>query len=148
MTDAIPRTFIADEPAVRAAFNGDELYAQKSAINEEVGDLEQMDYWNVVQPPKGEQVMHTKFVLKRKRDENGTICKHKARSIVCEKEEESCQKKSFLPVVHPNVTSSILSLSVQKGWASKHTDFENTFPNGILERTVYSEIPSHLFTDR
>lgn len=39
----------------------------------------------------------------------------------------------------------IMCLSLQKGWTSKHLDFQNAFPNGHLDRPIYAEFLRHIF---
>lgn len=45
--NAIPRTFRADEPAVRKALYRDDHNASKSAISREVSNLQRMSCWNI-----------------------------------------------------------------------------------------------------
>lgn len=42
--------------------------------------------------------MHTKFVVKPKKDEKRQVCKHKARLVVCKKEEEDSREDNFSKV--------------------------------------------------
>lgn len=72
--NAMPNTFTADEPTVREARNGDDRNAWRSIMDNEVRKLQRMGCWKEVDRAKDEQVMHTNFVLKRKRDENGMMC--------------------------------------------------------------------------
>lgn len=103
--------------------------------------------WDVLQRPNGEQLIHTKFVLNRKRDENEAICKHKGLCLVRGNEKESCQEVTFSPIAYHNVISLIFSLLVHNRWVAKHINFENAFSNGVLERTVYAEMPAQVFLD-
>lgn len=137
--NAMPKKFTADEPAGGKARNGDQRDAWKIATKM-VSNLQRMGRCNVVQRTKSEQGMHTNFILKQKRLENGKICEHNVRLVVCGNEEEYCRKKAFSPAVHQNVIRLILSQSVWTGLASKHIDFENALPNGVLKRTVYPKI--------
>lgn len=63
-----------------------------------------------------------------------------------ERKRELSKRKVFFNA-HHNVVRLIFSLSVQKGGTLKNVDFENTLPYGVLERTVYAEMPVHVFTD-
>lgn len=83
------RKFTADELAVREALNEDRRDAWKSAINKDINNLQRMGCWKAVQRPKGEQVLHTRFVLKQKREEIGKTCNRKALLVVSVKERES-----------------------------------------------------------
>lgn len=141
----MPRNYEKDEPTANEALAGMDKVLWKNAMRREVANLGQMECWTVEQRPKGEWVMNTKSVLKRKRDENGDIAKYKARLVICENEEERCQEDTFSPVAHQFMIKLILCLSLQQEWIARHVDFENAFPNGRLERSVFAEMPKSMF---
>lgn len=45
------------------------------------------------------------------------------------------------------VAKLALYISLQKRWKAKHLKFENDFSNVYLKRFVYSQVPSHTFSD-
>lgn len=83
---------------------------------------------------KNDQVMHTKFVLKQKRDDSRKVFKYKTRLVVCVNKDESCQEDTFSAAAHHFIVKLTLCHCVEHGLKSKHIDFENAFPNGMLER--------------
>lgn len=86
-------------------------------------------------------MLHTKFVLKRKRDEHGAVSLHKARLVIFCNEQTDFNEDSFSPVTVYTVAKAMICLALQKGGHARHFDFESTFHNGRLERPVYAEIP-------
>lgn len=52
-------------------------------MRKEFDTLQQMNCWYVVSRPRNKQVMHSKFVLNQKRDENRKIAKHMKCIVVC-----------------------------------------------------------------
>lgn len=61
---------------------------------------------------KNTGVPHSKFVLRRKRDDNGILQRYKARSVVCGNEEMASDIDTFSPVVDYVVAKLILCPSV------------------------------------
>lgn len=47
--------------------------------------------------PNNDRVLHSKFILKKNRSENGEVKKYKPRFVVCGKEEEDNDKISSSP---------------------------------------------------
>lgn len=146
--NAIPRTFTSDEPTLQQAIKSADKEEWVKAITKEIKTLKAMECWEQVSRPVNERVLHTKFVLKRKRDENNEISKYKARLVVCGNEEVESHEETFSPVAHYSVIKLIFCLCIQRNWTVKHIDFENAFPNGESERPVYVEMPSRMPTEQ
>ena len=53
-----------------------------SAMNEEIEKIERNKTWTLVPRPKGKNVIGTKWVFRNKLNEDGEVCKNKAR-LVC-----------------------------------------------------------------
>lgn len=112
----------------------------------EIKPLENKNCWEILKRPTNQQVMHTNFVLKQKKDEQGSVCIHESHLAVCKNEETDCTEETFSLVAHYFIIEVILSLSVQKGGTTRHLDIENAFPHGYFDRPVYAEWPRRLFT--
>lgn len=97
--------------------------------------------------PKGTNVLHTKFVLRRKRKDDGYIEKYKVGLVVCSNKENNNDNDFCPPVVDYTVIKLLQSVAIQKRWKVKQFDFQNAFPNGNLDRAVYADLPKHLFTE-
>lgn len=52
-------------------------------MEEESTALENMNCWDVDPLPQNEHVLHSTFVLERRKDESGNLKCHKARFVVC-----------------------------------------------------------------
>lgn len=48
------------------------------------------------------------------------------------------------PVVDFRTLKPLFSIAKQRKWAASHLDFQNAFPSGKLECSVYTEVPEHL----
>lgn len=92
---------------------------------------------------KGKSVLHTKFVLKRKRDETGAVKKCNTRLVACENGGTEYDHDIFFPVSDFTVIKIILCPAIQRKWQVRQVNFQNAFPNGKLKRPLYAELPGH-----
>lgn len=88
---------------------------------------------------KDRQVLHSKFVLFRKRDHTVTVKKYKARFVVCGNEEHEYDDECFSPVPDISTKKLIICFVKQRKWHVRHVDFQKAFPNVLLERPIYIE---------
>lgn len=93
------------------------------------------------------KVLHSLFVLRRKRNQCGKIEKYKAREAIRKIKESDNDNDYFSSVVDYTLTKWLLCLAVHRKWEVKHFDFHNAFSNGNLYRPVYAELPQHIFFD-
>ena len=71
-----------EEPkAVHEALNGEQSSQWREAMESEYSSLLQKDTWDLVPPPEGKNVVGSRWVLKVKRDENGSVNRFKARLV-------------------------------------------------------------------
>lgn len=75
-TGSLRRTRTDDIPTARDALTSEDAEKWKASMDKEAGELEQLDSWTKVERPMN-KVLHTKFVLKKKRDANGNIANKK-----------------------------------------------------------------------
>lgn len=143
--NALTRVRSDDEPLPREALRGLDAPQWKEAIRVEVQTLKDTSCWTEVKRPSREKVLHSKFVLKRKCDQNKTITKHKARFVVCGNEETENEEESFSSVPDFSVLKLVMSIAKQRGWCERHYDVQHAFPNGKLERAVYVELPKFIY---
>lgn len=126
---------------MREALQGDESSLSREALGKEVKTLEDIRYWKVVPRPTYKKVMHTKFILKSKKNEQRNMCKYEACLVVCVIEEMKCQEDTFSTFGDHFIMKRISCLSTQTGWMSRHIDFKNSFPNGHLMKPLYANLP-------
>lgn len=137
------RTRTEDEPTAREALASEDADQWKTSMDSEVQALKKLDCWTVVENPGNANVMHSKFVLKKKRKSDGTVAKYKARLVVCGNEDVDYIDDSFAPVVDFTLVKLFLAIAVQRKWQVRQLDFDNAFPNGKLDRDVYVYVPRH-----
>ena len=111
----------------------------RRAMLEEMNAIEENETWQLVDPPPGCRPISLKWVYKVKRDEIGTIVKHKARLVSrgfvqCEGIEF---EEVFAPVAHMESVRLLLALVAAKDWRVHHLDVKSAFLNGELAETVF-----------
>lgn len=79
--------------------------------------------------PRITKFLHSKFVLRHKRDHRGEIKKFKARLVVCGNKQKKIDLEIFSPVVDYTLIKIILCLDVQKKYMIKQFRFQNVIPN-------------------
>lgn len=94
--------------------------------------------------PENTPVLHSKFVLKRERNESGEIKKYKARLVVFGNEEVKNDEESFSPVPDFTIIKLILFIAAQRDWHCTHFDFQSAFSNRRLTRPVYMDLRRHV----
>jgi hypothetical protein len=110
----------------------------------EMDAVEQNHTWELADLPRGHRTITLKWVFKLKRDEAGTIVKHKARLVARGflQQEGVNFDDAFTPVARMESVRLILALASQEGWRVHHMDVKSAFLNGDLKEEVYVHQPS------
>src|SRR6185437_10981230 len=84
-----------------------------------------------------------KWVFKLKRDEAGTVVKHKSRLVArgFVQQEGVDFDDAFAPVARMESVRLLLALAAQEGWRVHHMDVKLAFLNGDLKEEVYVHKP-------
>jgi hypothetical protein len=84
-----------------------------------------------------------KWVFKVKRDEHGTVSKHKACLVVkgYAQRHGIDYDEVFTPVARLDSLCLLIALAAQEGWEVHHMNVKSTFLNGDLQEEVYIEQP-------
>ena len=108
-------------------------------MQEEMNSLQKNDTYELVELPKGRQVLMNKWVFKLKNDSSGKLAKHKAWLIV----KGFAQKKGidfqeiFSPVVKMSSIRVVLGLIVSLDLELEQLDVKTTFIHGDLNEEIY-----------
>ena len=136
----------SDDPTYKQAINGPDANLWKDAINKEIEGLERLKTWNIVDRPKDQRAVGSRFVLRRKRDAQGNISKYKARLVAqCFTQTFGLDyTETFSPVVRLNTVLVLLSLAATKDWEIHQMDVDTAYLNATLEEEIYLEPPNEL----
>ena len=117
----------------------------KAAIQAELDALMKTKTWQVVERPKGRNVIQCKWVFKIKKDAEGKIEHYKARLVTkgFTQVEKVNYYETWAPVAKLASICTILALAACHDWDIDMFDFHNAFLNGELNdnEEVYMEQP-------
>jgi hypothetical protein len=100
--------------------------------------------WNVAdRPTAGARVFPSKFVLKIKRNSDGTIERYKARLVLLGHLQRPNIDffETYAPVVDITAVRIALVIAVQTGMSMHHLDVKCAFLNGYIEEEIYMRLP-------
>ena len=116
------------------------------AMNLEMDSLHDHNVWDLVELPKGQKVVGSKWVFKLKRNEYGSVEKCKARLVAqgYSQEKGLNYDETFSPVVKSESICSAIALASKNGLKMYQLDVTTAFLNGELEEEVYVKQPEGL----
>jgi hypothetical protein len=112
-------------------------------MEQELKSVEQNRTWELVPLPDGHRPITLKWVFKLKKDELGTVIKHKARLLArgFVQQERIDYDDAFAPVARMESVRVLLALAAQEGWQVHHMDAKSAFLNGDLKEEVHVRQP-------
>jgi hypothetical protein len=132
----------SDEPASFA--EAEHSLSWRKAMMEEMDSIEESGTWSLVDLPPGRKPIGVKWVFKMKRDEHGTMSKHKAHLVVkgYAQRHGIDYDEVFTPVARLDSVRLLIALVAHEGWEVHHMDIKLAFLNGDLQEEVYVEQPA------
>ena len=112
-------------------------------MHEELHQFVRNDMWELVPRPKGVNVIGTKWILKNKSDEHGTVIRNKFRLVT----QGYTQVKgvdfdeTFTPVARLESIRIFLAITSHLNFKLYQMDVKSAFLNGMLQEEVYVEQP-------
>ncbi|CAM8993875.1 unnamed protein product [Rhodiola kirilowii] len=112
-------------------------------MQEELGEFQRNDVWDLVPRPDGMNVIGTKWIFKNKSGEQGNINRHKARYVA----QGYTQIKgvdfdeTFAPVTRLEAIRLLLALPCHLKFRLFQMDVKSAFLNGLLSEEVYAAQP-------
>jgi hypothetical protein len=112
-------------------------------MNEEIQFIDKNQTWDLVELPKGKDVIGVKWVYKTKCNVGGKVEKHKARLVAkgFTQQPGIDYNETFAPIARLDTIRMVLSITAQNYWKVYQMDVKSTFLNGILEEEVYIKQP-------
>lgn len=142
LTDSL--TSDIDEPkSVEDALNGKHSTQWREAMNSEYSSLLENETWELVPPPEDTNIVGSRWVLKVKRDEDGSIDRFKARLVA----QGYSQTKGvdydevFSPVARYTSIRTLLALGNAHDLEIHQMDVKTAFLNGSLDCDIYMSQP-------
>ena len=101
------------------------------------------DVWELVPRPTGVNVIGTKWILKNKSDEHGTVIKNKSRLVAqgYTQVEGVDFDETFAPVARLESIRILLAIASHLNFKLYQMDVKSAFLDGMLQDEVYVEQP-------
>ena len=125
------------------ALNGEQSSQWKEAMESEYSSLFKNDTWELVPPPERKNIVGSRWVLKVKRNEDGSVDRSKARLVA----QGYSQVKGldydevFAPVARNTSVRSLLALANAHDLEIHQMDLKTAFLNSALDCEIYMSQP-------
>lgn len=102
------------------------------------GSIKKKNTWELVDLPKGKEVIGVKWVYKTKRNVEGKIERHKAKLVFkgYKQQQGRDYEENFAPVARMETIRAVLTIAAQHKWKVYQMDAKSTFLNGVLMEEV------------
>ena len=133
-----------DEPkSIKEAINGEHSVQWKEAMESEYLSLMQNDTWELVPLPEGQNIVGSKWVLKVKRNADGTVDRFKARLVAqgYTQTQGVDYNEVYAPVARYSAIRSLLALANAHNLEIHQVDVKTAFLNGNLDYDIYMSQP-------
>ena len=138
---------VQEEPAtITEAMEGEDRAEWEKALESEHQSIVKSGTYELVDRPQGRKILRTKYVLKIKRKQDGSVDKYKVRLVVLGNMQKDGvdYKETFAPVLKYQSLRVLLALANEEGMHVHQMDVKTAFLNGELEEEVYLEQPEWL----
>jgi hypothetical protein len=127
------------EPTLQQALNGPDAEEWQQAIDYEIGQLEKLETWKIVDPPRGVNIIPCHFVLTTKRGPNGEKLKLRARLVVNGQHQQYGldYSETFAPTSNMATIRAILTTAAQHDWEIHQVDIKSAYLNATLKDNIY-----------
>jgi len=110
-----------------------------NAMIEEIQGIQKNQTWELVDFPKGKNVIGLKWIFKTKYNADGSVKRHKARLVAkgYSQQQGIDFDETFSPIARFEMVRTTLALDAQLGWHVYQFDVKSAFLNGDLQEEVY-----------
>lgn len=90
-------------------------------------------------------MLHSKYILKKKRDNKGKVQGYRATFVVRVNQEQENDVVRISSTPDFKAIRVILCLVKKRCWHARHFDFQNAFSNRNVDRSLYVEMPKYIY---
>lgn len=141
-------TSLSDPQTVEEALSSSEANEWRQAMDEEINSLLKNETWELVDLPTGKNALPSKWVFKRKTDQQGNIKQYKARLVI----KGYAQRKGvdyqdvYSPVVRYTSIRYLFALAAQQDLQIDQMDAVSAFLQGNIDTDIYMQQPEMYIT--
>ncbi|UYV76870.1 hypothetical protein LAZ67_14002267 [Cordylochernes scorpioides] len=134
-----------DPKDAEEALSGKDSYFWRKAMKEEFDLLIENKTWELVDPPKGQNVIGSKWVFRRKYSSDGSLERYKARLVAKGYSQKYGidYEETFAPVVRHSTIRTVLALAVEYDLLVHQMDVQSAFLNGDVKEEIYMTQPEN-----
>lgn len=136
-------SFIEENPQTyEEAMKSAEKASWQKAMEEEISSLKENNTWELVPKPVNCKVIESKWVYKRKLDDQGNIASYKARLVARGfQQTDFTDDNLFAPVAKLPTVRTLLAVCNQKGILVHQMDVKSAFLHGDIKDEIYLSLP-------
>jgi len=133
----------SDEPTFKAAMKSPDRDKWMSSCMDELNAHIKNGTWKLAELPEGDRAIGSRWVLKIKRTEDGSVERFKARLVA----QGFSQRpgwdyfENFAPTIRLAVVRAIFALAAVEDLECESVDITTAFLNGDLEEKIYMKLP-------
>ncbi|UYV61519.1 hypothetical protein LAZ67_1005132 [Cordylochernes scorpioides] len=134
-----------DPKDAEEALSGKDSYFWRKAMKEEFDSLIENKTWELVDPPKGQNVIGSKWLFRRKYSSDGSLERYKARLVAKGYSQKYGidYEETFAPVVRHSTIRTVLALAVEYDLLVHQMDVQSAFLNGDVKEEIYMTQPEN-----
>ncbi|KAJ8877138.1 hypothetical protein PR048_021591 [Dryococelus australis] len=139
--------YYVEEPiSVTEALKGEYADECRDAIKMELGSIQSKRTYVLVDRPADRTILHSKWVLKLKKNPDGAISRFKARLLVqgFAQVQRIDFHETYAPVIKRKIIRLMMALTVLNEWVQEHIDVLTAYLHTDLSEEIYMVQPKHL----
>src|SRR5258705_2785484 len=138
------------KPRPKEALSGPDAQEWQAAIDYEIGQLEKLGAWKVVDPRRGSNITPCHFVLATKRGPDGEKLKLRARLVANgQRQKEGIDySETFAPTTNMSTIRTVLTIATHRDWEIHQIDIKSAYLNAELHDDIYMRAPPGYLTGK
>src|SRR5882762_5320527 len=131
------------KPTLKEVLSGPDVQEWQAAIDYEIGQLEKLGAWEIVDPPRGSNIIPCHFVLATKRGPDGEKLKLRARLVANgQRQKEGIDySETFAPTTNMSTIRTVLAIAAHRDWEIHQIDVKSAYLNAELHDDIYMRAP-------
>ena len=140
---SVDASVAGDPRSYNEAMRSAEADLWKEAVKAEYTSLKKAETWDLCKLPKGKTLIGSRWVFKRKRDQNGQVVRYKARFVAQGFSQEPGKDffDTYAPVAKMSSIRTILAIAALEDWELQNMDVNTAFLQSPVDEEIYVKQP-------